>query len=110
MDYRVQRAIEDSIRGGRAEHLHARIDSTEWVRYAADLQVACEDWAPAPTDDRREYWGQDEDGDEWRVVLHGDAQEEAETWEGWEGQDRESYTDEQDRESYTVDPDWESEK
>ena len=36
--------------------------------------------------------------------LQRQADEENASWEGTEGQDRESYSDEQDRESYEVDP------
>lgn len=72
--YRVEQAIEDSIRESRIVDLSARLDSAEWVELARALEAAAENWTEVPAGNygdsplTREYWG-DEDGDEWRVYL-----------------------------------------
>lgn len=65
--HRVRVAIEDSIRGGIAVELVARLDTTEWVALAAELDRAAS--AYAGPDSWRTYSGMDEDGDRWEVVL-----------------------------------------
>jgi hypothetical protein len=38
---------------------------------ALDLLIACDDWVASST--VSEYWGTTENGEEWRVHLHGAA-------------------------------------
>lgn len=77
-DTRIQTAIEDSIRERRIVTLTAPIDTQEWVDLTTGLSERAADWTDAnPSEtapDRREYWGEDEDGDEWRVHLDGSGE------------------------------------
>jgi hypothetical protein len=63
----VTQAINDSIRESRIVHLAvAQMDEPDYRRAMADLEHRAADWVAA---DELEYWGQDEDGDEWRIHL-----------------------------------------
>lgn len=74
-NHRIQTAIEDSIRENRIVTLEATVDTQEWVDLVSDLSVECEDWTENKADGAliREYWGTDEDGDEWRIHVQSDA-------------------------------------
>lgn len=76
----VQTAIEDSIREGRTITLTARRDTS--VSLIAALKDACDDYVRITAGDNRidgdvvevrEYWGTDDDGDDWRIHLHETA-------------------------------------
>ncbi len=69
----VQIAIEDSIRENRIVHLKAIVDSQQWVDLAAALSAASEGHVETGSEvgEVREYWGADDDGDEWRIHLDG---------------------------------------
>lgn len=71
--YNIQTAIEDSVREDRIVHLEARTDTQEWVDLVNGLAAKAEDWTETKDadsgNDVREYWGKDEDGDEWRIHV-----------------------------------------
>jgi hypothetical protein len=70
----VQIAIDESIRENCIVHLKAVADSQEWVDLANVLGARSSGRAHDCFDDGREvreYWGEDDDGDEWRVHLDG---------------------------------------
>jgi hypothetical protein len=72
MNITVQRAIEQSIRQNEiAKITGLRVDTQEWVDVVNDLAAESEDWVETSADGAtvREYWGKDEDGDDWRVHV-----------------------------------------
>lgn len=76
MNYRIQSAINTSIREGRTVILWETVDTQEWVNLVNGLAEVAEDWtetdAGGSTEQNirvREYWGTDENGDEWRVHV-----------------------------------------
>lgn len=74
----IQGAIQDSIRENQIVRLTAKLDTSEWVDMVNTLAVECDDWIeasgqPGPNDELvREYWGTDDDGDEWRIHVYGE--------------------------------------
>ena len=79
MTNQIQQAIEDSIRGNEIVILRARADTSEFVSLANGLSEACDDYTRITAGDNRldgdveevrEYWGADEDGDDWRIHLY----------------------------------------
>ena len=71
--FTVDTAIEDSIRESRIVHIEdVQLDTQNFVRLADELSSRADDWTEYPTDGGlvREYWGTDDDGDNWRIHLH----------------------------------------
>ncbi len=68
--HHVQSAIDESIRENCIVHLSAVENTQEWVDLAAALGAAATNWVDTH-EGAREYWGGDDDGDEWRVHLDG---------------------------------------
>lgn len=72
----MNRTVEQAITRSISHQEIVTIDLAHGLydsQILADLQVACED-SVAANDARTEYWGTNEDGDEWRVhVIHGTA-------------------------------------
>jgi hypothetical protein len=74
----IQHAIDDSIRESRVVALRAVMDSENFVRLANGLAAIAEDWveteqgciAPYGTGRCREYWGFDDDDEDWRIDLY----------------------------------------
>lgn len=67
-NYTPYRAIEDSIREDRIVVMRAEIDTPEWENLNSALRDECDDYVEA-NDKIREYWGVNEDGDDWRVHV-----------------------------------------
>ena len=73
IDTNIQLAIKDSIREDRAVILTERIDTQPWVDLVNGLADLADDWVQITQGDAleiREYWGEDDDGDDWRVHVH----------------------------------------
>jgi len=80
IDTNIQRAIEDSIREDRIVVLTERIDTQPWVDLTNGLDRLADDWVAITHGDGRleangaveirEYWGEDDDGDDWRIHVH----------------------------------------
>ena len=76
IDTNIQRAIEDSIREDRFVVLTERIDTQPWVDMVNGLARLADDWVAITHGDGlieaeiREYWGEDDDGDDWRIHVH----------------------------------------
>ena len=64
----VQRAICDSIRENRIVVLKSRIDTENWLNLTNELSTLAQDWT-ARNDGVREYWGVDENNQEWRIHV-----------------------------------------
>ena len=66
----AQDAINLSTQTGDIVHIPCSLDTVQ-----ADLLRVCEDWTDANPDENGEaifeYWGQDDEGDGWRVHVHG---------------------------------------
>jgi len=67
-------AIDDSIRERRSVTLEAVLDSQEWVDIVAELDALSDDSAEHQGGDvepraHLDYWGTDDDGDEWRITV-----------------------------------------
>lgn len=76
MNTTIQRAIDQSIRQNEIVTLKGyTVDTAEWVDVVNGLADRAEDWVETngstsePGNSVREYWGTDEDGDEWRVHV-----------------------------------------
>jgi len=73
IDTNIQLAIKDSIREDRAVILTERIDTQPWVDLVNGLADLADDWVQITQGDAleiREYWGEDDDGDDWRIHVH----------------------------------------
>jgi len=85
-DYTIQLAIKDSIREDLVIVLTERIDTQPWVDMVNGLDRLADDWVQITQDDGRleandaleirEYWGEDDDGDDWRIHVHATKEEE----------------------------------
>ena len=54
---------------------HNEIVTIEFNTYTEhDLLAACEDWTGNPTARRTEFWGTDNDGNEWRVHMRAEPE------------------------------------
>lgn len=82
MQHAITSAIADSIRCNTTPVLSARIDTQEWVDLTNALADECDDYVRITDGDNRidgdivevrEYWGADDDGDEWRIHVHATA-------------------------------------
>lgn len=67
MNNTVERAIHTSIRENRIVHLSREAIANEAEAVRVDLLAACDDWTEG--NDEIEFWGSDDDGDEWRVHV-----------------------------------------
>lgn len=79
MNHQIEEAIEGSILENGVPILVRRIDTQEWVDLVNGLADVAEDWVRITGGDSRlddeivevrEYWGTDDDGDEWRIHVH----------------------------------------
>jgi len=80
IDTNIQNAINDSIREDRVVVLTERIDTQPWVDLVNGLADLADDWVQITQGDGsleangaveiREYWGEDDDGDDWRIHVH----------------------------------------
>ena len=74
----IEESINESIRTGSTVVLDGgRVDTAEWVDLVNGLADAADDWverenmsAFGENEAVREYWGVDDDGDEWRVHVN----------------------------------------
>jgi hypothetical protein len=78
-DVNIDRAIAESIRENKIVIIEERIDTQPWIDLVNGLANEADDWARITGGDNRvdsdiievrEYWGTDEDGDDWRVHVH----------------------------------------
>ena len=86
IDTNIQRAIEDSIREDRIVVLTERIFTQPWFGLVNGLEDLADDWVTIIRGDGRleandvveirEYWGEDDDGDDWRIHVHATKEEE----------------------------------
>ena len=86
IDTNIQNAINDSIREDRVVVLTERIDTQPWVDLVNGLADRAEDWVQITHGNARleangaaeirEYWGEDDDGDDWRIHVRATKEEE----------------------------------